>query len=61
MDTVLFTAFFVTSLTIIVNVMLRYMEVNDRLSQARRIDHFIIWGYPLLYLAGFLTAYRVFF
>jgi len=60
MDTVLFTAFFVVCQADGSDCR-GHMEVNDRLSQARRIDHFIIWGYPLLYLAGFLTAYRVFF
>ena len=60
MDSILFTAFLITSLTIIVNVMLRYMEVNDRLVLARRIDYFIIWGYPVLYILGFAVAYRVF-
>ena len=49
MDSVLFTAFFITSLTIIINVMLRYMEVNERIALARRIDHYIIWTYPMLY------------
>jgi len=60
MDSILFTAFFITGLTIIVNVMLRYMEVNDRLALARRIDYFIIWGYPVLYILGFAIAYRWF-
>ena len=61
MDSMLFTAFFITGLTIIVNVMLRYMEVNDRILLARRIDYFIIWGYPVLYMVGFLVAYQAFF
>ena len=60
MDSILFTAFFITGLTIIVNVMLRYLEVNDRLALARRIDYFIIWGYPVLYILGFAIAYRAF-
>jgi len=57
MDTILFVAFFITSLTIIVNVMLRYMEVVGRLSLARRIDQYLIWAYPLLYLFGFAFSY----
>ena len=61
MDSILFTAFFITSLTIIVNVMLRYMEVNERIALARRIDHYIIWAYPMLYIFGFAIAYRAFF
>jgi hypothetical protein len=60
MDSILFTAFFITGLTIIVNVMLRYLEVNDRLALARRIDYFIIWGYPVLYILGFAFAYQMF-
>jgi hypothetical protein len=61
MDSILFIAFSITSLTIIVNVMLRYMEVNERLALARRIDQYIIWAYPMLYILGFAIAYRVFF
>ena len=61
MDSILFTAFFITGLTIIVNVMLRYMEVNERLPLARRIDRYIIWTYPMLYILGFVIAYQVFF
>jgi hypothetical protein len=60
MDSILFIAFTVTSLTIIVNVMLRYMEVHDRLVQAQRIDRFIIWTYPMLYILGFVIAYWYF-
>lgn len=61
MDSILFTAFCITSLTIIVNVMLRYMEVNERIALARRIDYYIIWAYPMLYILGLAIAYRVFF
>ena len=61
MDTILFTAFLITSLTIVINVMLRYMEVNERIALARRTDHYIIWAYPMLYILGLSIAYRVFF
>jgi hypothetical protein len=41
--------------------MLRYIEIHDRVELARRIDYFIIWIYPLLYVTGITVAYKVFF
>ena len=61
MDSILFTAFVITSMAVIVNVMLRYIEIHDRVELARRIDYFIIWIYPLLYVTGITVAYKVFF
>ncbi len=61
MDSILFIAFVITSMAVIVNVMLRYIEIHDRLELARRIDYFIIWSYPLLYVAGITFAYKTFF
>lgn len=61
MDSILFTAFVITSMAVIVNVMLRYIEIHDRVELARRIDYFIIWTYPLLYVAGVTVAYKAFF
>ncbi len=60
MDSILFTAFAITSITVIANVMLRYLEVHDRIQLARHIDYIIIWGYPVLYVAGVAISYKVF-
>jgi hypothetical protein len=41
--------------------MLRCLEVNERFSLARRIDQYITWAYPMVYILGVAIAYRVFF
>lgn len=61
MDSVLFTAFAITSFSVIVNVILRRMEVSGRVDLAQRIDRVLIWAYPFVYLFGVLIAYREFF
>ena len=61
MDSMLFTAFFITSLTVVVNVMLRYIEIHGQVELARRMDYFIIWIYLLLYLVCIGIAYKMFY
>jgi len=61
MDAILFTAFVVTSLSVIVNVILRRMEVGGRAGRADRIDQIVIWAYLPVYVGGVLAAYLIFF
>jgi hypothetical protein len=61
MDSILFTAFFITSLVVVVNVMLRYIEIHGQVELARRMDYFIIWTYLLLYLVCIGIAYKMFY
>lgn len=61
MDSILFAAFVITSMTVIANVILRFIEIHDRVGLARRIDYFIVWAYPLLYVASIAIVYKAFF
>jgi hypothetical protein len=61
MDAVLFTAFAITSFSVIINVILRRMEASGRVGLAQRIDRVLIWAYPFVYALGVLVAYRRFF
>jgi hypothetical protein len=56
MDTILFSTFIVTALVIVYNVYLKRMETSGKESFALRIDKYMIWIYPLAYVAAFVIV-----
>ena len=54
MDTILISTFVVTALVIIFNVYLKRIETTGKESFALRIDTYMIWIYPLFYIAAFV-------
>ncbi len=56
MDTVLISTFVVTALVVILNVLLKRLEMSGRERLALRIDRYTIWVYPLAYLAAFFIV-----
>ncbi|MEA3413358.1 MAG: hypothetical protein U9R74_17755 [Pseudomonadota bacterium] len=61
MDAILFNAFVIRSLSVIVNVILRRMELGGRAGLANRIDQIIIWAYIPVYVGAVFAAYLIFF
>lgn len=59
-DAVMVGTFIITSLVVLVNVILRRLENNDRLELARKLDVYAIAGYPLAYVVGAITLYILF-
>ncbi len=60
MDTILVSAFLVTSLVVIFNVYLKRLEVDGKVDLAHRIDKYMIWIYPFAYLIGFILMVQFF-
>ena len=50
MDVVLITTFVVTGLVLVINVFLKRMEVAGKLEQAERVDKYVLWLYPVVYI-----------
>jgi hypothetical protein len=61
LDTVLIVAFVVTTLTVIVNVVLKRLDMQGKTELARKIDSYIIDGYPIFYVLGFGLLFLIFF
>jgi hypothetical protein len=61
LDTVLIIAFVITTLGVICSVALRRLETEGKTRLANKIDAYILWGYPSLYVLGFLSVVLVFF
>jgi len=53
MDMMLIVTFVISALTIIFNVYLKRVEVNNKDSIILRIDTYMLWLYPLAYAIGF--------
>ncbi len=56
MDTILISTFVVTALVIVFNVYLKRIETTGRESFALRIDTYMIWIYPFVYIAAFIIV-----
>ena len=61
MDTVLIVAFAVTALTVIFNVALKRLEDSGKIALTQKIDTYLLWGYPLFYIAGMVLLIPIFF
>lgn len=60
LDKLLITAFVITSLAIIVNVVLRRLELTGKQETVKSVDTYVLWGYPIVFVLAigliFLTA-----
>lgn len=61
LDTMLIVAFVVTTLTVICNVALKRLNVAGKTQLTQKIDAYILWGYPIFYVVGFLVLALIFF
>lgn len=61
LDTLLLVAFAVTALTVVCNVALKRLEDKGKTALTRKIDFYLLWGYPLFYIAGMLVLIPIFF
>jgi hypothetical protein len=61
LDTILLVAFVVTALTVIFNVTLKRLAITGKTELAERIDSYLLWGYPLFYIAGLVLLLLIFF
>lgn len=52
MDSLIISGFIVTSLVVIFNVLLRRMEVAGQRTWVHRVDAYMVWIYPLFYIAA---------
>lgn len=61
LDTMLIVAFVVTTLTVICNVALKRLYAAGKTELTKRIDTYILWGYPIFYIVGFFLLALAFF
>lgn len=54
LDEVLLCMFIVSGLLVLLNVYVRRLEILGKADQIAKIDHYIIWSYPFLYLVMIL-------
>lgn len=60
MDSILISAFIVTSLVVIVNVYFKRLEQKGKSEQVHRIDRYLVWLYPIAYIVAFLAVTLLF-
>jgi hypothetical protein len=60
LDTILVSTFAITGLVILINVYLRRLELAGDTTRIQRIDKFIVWAYPFLYLISFAVLKVIF-
>lgn len=56
LDTVLISTFVVTAMVVVLNVYFKRLEIDDQSRRADRIDKYMIWVYPLAYVAAIAIA-----
>jgi hypothetical protein len=61
MDGILFAAFLITALTVLINVFLRRMETTEKMELANTIDRYITIMYPIIYLLIIGSLIWIFF
>jgi hypothetical protein len=52
LDTILITTFVITGLVLILNVILKRLEISGKEELAQRLDRFMVWLYPILFVSG---------
>ena len=60
LDTILIVAFVVTTLTVIWNVVLKRLDTAGKTLLTKKIDRYILWGYMIFYVFGFLLLALIF-
>lgn len=60
LDTVMVCPFIMTSLIVMMNVYLRRLETSGREALAHRLDRYLMWGYPLSWLAAVVVLIVLF-
>jgi len=61
LDTILLVAFAITALTVVFNVALKRLDTKGKTELTQRIDRYLLWGYPLFYVAGLGLLILIFF
>ena len=59
LDEVMVVAFIFAALTVIYNVLMRYLERTGKSGRLERVDSILLWAYPLLYIASVWTLLRI--
>ena len=61
MDSVLFTAFLVTALTVLINVFFKRLETNDNIELADTLDRYVTFAIPIICIAALACLIWIFF
>ncbi len=56
LDTILITTFVITGFVLILNVILKRLEISGKIDLAQRLDRFMVWLYPVLYVGAIATV-----
>ena len=56
MDSIIVSGFLVTSLVLIFNVFIRRLELTGMIRWVQKVDNYMLWIYPLFYLAAVLIV-----
>jgi hypothetical protein len=60
MDWVLITTFAVTGMSVLINVVLKLLEVKGKTDLATRIDNWVSWIYPIFYIIVMINIFLLF-
>lgn len=56
MDSIIVSGFLVTSLVLVFNVIIRRLELTGMIKWVQKVDQYMLWIYPLFYLAAVLIV-----
>ena len=56
LDRIMISTFIMTGVIFAYNVYLRWLDMSGNKELAERLDRFMIWIYPLVYIIGFIVA-----
>jgi hypothetical protein len=60
MDSIIVAGFLVTSLVLIFNVVIRRLELTGMIGWVQKVDHYMLWIYPVFYLAAAMIVILLF-
>jgi len=60
MDSIIVSGFLVTSLVLVFNVIIRRLELTGMINWVHKIDQYMLWIYPLFYLAAVVGVTMLF-